>query len=135
MRSYYAAMDIIALPTHREGLPVVPLEAAAMELPVVATAVTGCVDAVVDGVTGILVPPRDPGALASAIQRLLSDPALRRKMGKAGRERVLREFRPESIWAALYAEYAALLKEKGLPLPGGTRREAAETACRAATVA
>ena len=81
----YAIMDIVVLPSYREGLPLVPLEAAAMALPVVATRIPGCVDAVVDGQTGTLVPPRDAWALAQAIHRYLEDPALRRRHGLAGR--------------------------------------------------
>lgn len=58
-------------PTYREGLPYVPLEAAAMEVPVVASRVPGCTEAVADGVTGTLVPARDAGALAEALRRYL----------------------------------------------------------------
>jgi glycosyltransferase involved in cell wall biosynthesis len=105
----YRAMDVVALPTYREGLPNVLLEAAAMELPVVATRIPGCVDAVNDGVTGTLVPPADPDALARALRRYLDDPALRRRHGEAARERVLAKFRPEAIWAATYQEYVELL--------------------------
>ncbi|MCX7806722.1 MAG: glycosyltransferase family 4 protein, partial [Planctomycetota bacterium] len=123
----YALMDVLVLPTYREGFPTAPLEAAAMELPVVATRVTGCVDAVVDGVTGTLVPPRDAGALAGAIRMYLRDPELRRRHGRAGRERVLREFRPERIWRALLAEYVSLLEEKGIPVPPRARLVLCET--------
>jgi glycosyltransferase involved in cell wall biosynthesis len=114
---YYPLMDLVVLPTYREGFPNVPLEAAAMELPVVATRIPGCADAVQDGVTGTLVPPRDADALANAIKMYLDDPELRRKHGTAGRERVLREFRQEDIWEAYYQEYVRLLREKGLPVP------------------
>ena len=117
MPALYAAMDLLVLPTYREGFPYVPMEAAAMALPVVATLVPGCVDAVVDGVTGTLVPPRDPAALAAAIARYLGDPDLRRRHGQAGRERVLRDFRPGDIWEATYQEYVRLLRAKGLPVP------------------
>jgi len=100
----------LVLPTYREGFPIAPLEAAAMELPVVATNGDGCVDAVVDGVTGLLVPPKDPQALAAAIERLILDPKLRQEMGQAGRRRVLKDFRPEAIWQALYKNYLELLQ-------------------------
>jgi glycosyltransferase involved in cell wall biosynthesis len=105
----YAAMDVVALPTYREGFPNVALEAAAMALPLVATSVPGCVDAVRDGVTGILVPPRDPEALAAALDRYLANPPLRAEHGAAGRLRALQEFGQEAIWSALAAEYRALL--------------------------
>lgn len=110
----YAAMDILALPSYREGLGLAALEASAMVLPVVATHISGCMDAVVDGVTGTLVPPRDAEALARALRTYLNQPKLRRKHGEAGRERVLRDFRPEAIWEATYQEYVRLLSERGL---------------------
>jgi lipopolysaccharide/colanic/teichoic acid biosynthesis glycosyltransferase/glycosyltransferase involved in cell wall biosynthesis len=108
-RPLYSIMDLVALPTYREGFPQVPLEAAAMERPVVATRVTGCVDAVVDGETGTLVDPRDPHALAAAIRAYLEDPDLRRAHGTAGRARVLRDFRPENLWLLTHWEYLDLL--------------------------
>ncbi len=111
---FYAAMDIQVLPSHREGFPNTPLEAAAMELPVVATRVDGCVDAVVDGVTGLLVPSRNPQALAAAIERLILDPELRQQMGQVGRRRVLNDFQPELIWESLYREYRELMNRHGL---------------------
>lgn len=111
---YYGAMDLVVLPSYREGLPNVPLEAAAMELPVVATRIPGCVDAVQDGVTGTLVPPHDADALADALARYLGEPSLRRRHGHAGRQRVLRDFRQEVIWEALYAEYVRLLNRQGV---------------------
>jgi glycosyltransferase involved in cell wall biosynthesis len=114
---YYHVMDVLALPTHREGFPNVVLEAHAAGKPVVGARATGVVDAVVDGVDGILVLVGDSAALAEALGRLLKNKALAADMGRAGRERVLREFRQERIWGEMLKEYAALLREKGLPLP------------------
>jgi glycosyltransferase involved in cell wall biosynthesis len=105
----YTAMDVLVLPTYREGFPVVPLEAAAMGLPVVATRVPGCVDAVVDGETGALVPARDVEALAAALRAYLGDPRRRAAHGAAGRARVLQDFDQTVIWEATVAEYRRLL--------------------------
>jgi glycosyltransferase involved in cell wall biosynthesis len=103
-----AAMDVVVLPTYREGFPNVPLEAAAMMKPVVATRVSGCVDAIVDGVTGLLVPPRDADALAEALRRYIEDPQLRTRHGVAARERVLLSFRREILWEAIHKTYLEL---------------------------
>jgi glycosyltransferase involved in cell wall biosynthesis len=112
---HYALMSVLVLPTYREGFPTVLLEAGAMEVPVVATRVTGCVDAVIDGVTGILIPVRDTQALAQAIQTYLGDRGLAQRHGRAARARVLDEFQPESVWALLFDEYLRLLQEKRIP--------------------
>jgi glycosyltransferase involved in cell wall biosynthesis len=109
----YAAMDVVALPTYREGFPNVALEAAAMALPIVATSVTGCVDAVQDGVTGLLVPARDAEALGDALLRYLSNRMLRTAHGAAARRRVLAEFRREAIWGAIAGEYRDLVERRG----------------------
>jgi len=82
---YYERAAVVACPSRREGYGVVARQAMAYGRPVVASAVGGLLDAVEDGVTGLLVPPRDPAALRAAIERLLEDPALRLRLGAAGR--------------------------------------------------
>ncbi len=112
---YYRLMSLFVFPSHgTEGFPNVPMEAAAMGLPVIATRVVGSVDAVQDGVTGALIPPRDVVALTDVMRRYLSDAAARRRHGDAGRSRVLRDFRQEPIWRALHAEYLRLVRAHGL---------------------
>jgi glycosyltransferase involved in cell wall biosynthesis len=88
----YRAAAVVAVPSYREGFGVVCAEAMAHSRPVVATAVGGLVDLVVDGETGLLVPPGDVRALRSAIELLLDDPDLRARMGAAGRRRVSERF-------------------------------------------
>ena len=85
------------------------LEAAACARPLIATRVRGCRDIVRNGENGLLVPPRDPEALAQAIATLLGNKALRERMGAMGREIVLKEFRAELIAEATIAVYDRLL--------------------------
>jgi glycosyltransferase involved in cell wall biosynthesis len=87
-----AAGDIFVLPSHQEGFSNALLEAMAANLAVIATAVGGNLDAIVDNESGILVPPRDPSALAAALARLASDPDTRRRYGDAARRRVEQRF-------------------------------------------
>jgi len=84
---FLSTLDVYVLSSDYEGLPLAVLEAMGAGLPVVSTAVGGVPEAVVDGLTGMLVPPRQPKVLAQAIVRLLVDPDLARKMGIAGRNR------------------------------------------------
>jgi glycosyltransferase involved in cell wall biosynthesis len=114
MAAAYLCMDMLVLPTYREGFGNVLLEAGALERPVVASAVTGCVDAVEDGVTGTLVDGRDVAALARAIERYLVDEVLRARHGRAGRERVLRLFRTGEVWKNLHREYVDLMARRGV---------------------
>jgi glycosyltransferase involved in cell wall biosynthesis len=87
-----ASSDVFVLSSDSEGLPMSVLEAMAAGLPVIASAVGGVPEAVRDGETGALVPPRDSAALARALRRLVADPALRERLGDAGRRRVEEEF-------------------------------------------
>ena len=84
----YGRAAVVVFPSRRDGYPVACAEAMAHGRPVVATAVGGLPDMVVDGETGLLVPPDDPRAFRAAVDRLLADPDLRRRLGAAGRERI-----------------------------------------------
>lgn len=117
---YYAAMDLLVLPSHHEGLGYVLLEASSMQLPVVGTRIPGILDAVCDGVTGILVEPGDSVALSNAISTYLIDPELRRKHGLAGREYVSCKFCQEQVWESLYQGYRRLLRRLDLVRASGS---------------
>ena len=89
---YLQLMNIFVLPSYREGFPRSVLEAMSCGLPVVATDIRGCREAVVDDETGLLVPPRNGAALARAVELLLRDPGLSARLGSAGRERAVRRY-------------------------------------------
>jgi glycosyltransferase involved in cell wall biosynthesis len=104
-----AALDLFVLPSRHEGLGVAVLEAMAAGIPIVASAVGGLPEAVDEGRTGLLVPPEDPRALGAAIAELAGDVDRARRMGVAGRARVLAEFSMERMaeaYEALYVEVA-----------------------------
>lgn len=105
LASAYADADLFVLSSLWEGLPYVILEAMGHGLPVVSTAVDGIPEAVLDERTGLLVPPRDPAALAEAIVRVLADPERARMMGEAGRERIARCFTLDAMVDSLVALY------------------------------
>jgi glycosyltransferase involved in cell wall biosynthesis len=104
-----ATFDLFAMPSTYEGFGVAALEAQAMAVPVVAFSVHGIPDVVADGETGLLVPPRDQRALAEAIRRLLSDDALRRHMGEAGRAFVAEHYSWQENTRQMEELYASAL--------------------------
>ncbi|MCC6217538.1 MAG: glycosyltransferase family 4 protein [Polyangiaceae bacterium] len=104
----HAAFDVFCLPSRREGLPRVAMEAAAMGVPSVLSDVRGCREIVDEGVEGLLVPPGDVPALAGALERLLTDAALAQRLGAAARERALRQFDERAAAARIVAVYAEL---------------------------
>lgn len=105
------AADLVALPSRSEGLPAALLEAYAAARAVVATAVGGVPEALIDGREGRLVPPADPAALGGAISDLLAAPGLRAEMGASGRSRVVAEYRVETTAAALAITYRDWLQD------------------------
>jgi len=111
MASILSKATIVVLPSYREGLPKVLIEAAACGRAVVTTDVPGCRDAITPGVTGLLVPDRDAQALAVAIRSLLDDPHLCEEMGKAGRALAEREFDIRSVVDAHLRIYGELLAD------------------------
>ena len=106
LQRLYARAAVVACPSRREGFGVTCLEAMAHGRPVVATPVGGLRDLVTDGETGLVVPARDPAALRAALERLLGDPQLRRRLGEAGRRRAGERFSWAAVTDATLAAYA-----------------------------
>ena len=109
--SLLKAIDVVALPSRWEGLPLVLLEAMACRKPVVASRVVGNIDVVVDGVTGFLVPSGEPQALADKLVVLLQDARLCDELGRRGRERVEQEFSLARMVAHMRSVYQDLLDQ------------------------
>lgn len=117
--------DMFVLSSTKEGFPYAVLEAMAAELPIVATRVGGIPEMIQDGVHGFLVAPRDVDALSAALRRLAGDPVLRRRMGKAAREKVAKEFRLEEMVSRTLKIYVSVVC-------GGRRDVRSERAVRPA---
>lgn len=113
MSSVLGQAQVVCLPSYREGVPKVLMEAAACARPIVTTDAPGCSLVVQQGENGFLVPVRNSQALAKAIMTLLQNPDLRRKMGKAGRERALLEFSEQRVARQIIGIYRALLDDGG----------------------
>lgn len=111
MPGLLSEIDVAVLPSYREGVPRSLLEAAACALPIVTTDAPGCREVVSHGVNGLLVPPRDPAALAAAIRYLYEHPADRLRMGKAGREKALKDFDQRIVFEKTLAVYRQLLTD------------------------
>jgi glycosyltransferase involved in cell wall biosynthesis len=106
-------MDVFVLPSILEGFPQVLLEAMATARPVVATEIDGVTEVVKHDTTGLLVPPRDPAALASAITSVLKDQGLAHRLAVAGRKLVEERFAMSRVVAEVDRFYATLLQKKG----------------------
>jgi glycosyltransferase involved in cell wall biosynthesis len=109
LAALYGEASVFCLPSFAEGVPVVLMEAMAMRVPVVSTAITGTLELIEDGLSGLLVPPGRSDQLAEALGRLLADSSLRRDLGLRGREKVLHEFNAERSAAQLHTLFVEQL--------------------------
>jgi len=110
IKEILSAVDLLVVPSLLEGFPMVTLEAMAMAKPVVATNIDGITEQITDGVDGILVPPKDPSALAKAAIRVLNDKELARSMGLAARKKVEQEFSVEKMISETEKVYLLLMR-------------------------
>jgi glycosyltransferase involved in cell wall biosynthesis len=108
---YLAASDVLCLPSYREGFGTVVIEAAAVGLPSVASRIYGIIDAVIDGETGLLFEPRNVEDLREKLVEILRNDELRKRLGRAARNRVVAEFAQEKLTAAMASFYEEILSE------------------------
>ena len=109
VQPYVRAMDVVAVPSRKESLPLTVLEAMALERPVAAAAVGDLPDVIRDGESGIIVPPEAVAALAAALRRLMADEPLRLRLGKAARQRVISTYSIPAMSLRLADVYARML--------------------------
>jgi len=107
---YMAAADVFCLPSYREGFGSVIIEAAAVGLPAIGTRIYGISDAIAEGESGFLCEPGDTAALAARMAQFITDPNMRKEMGRRARQRALRDFPKELVIAAMLDYYAALFR-------------------------
>ena len=127
---FLSAMDVFCLPSYREGYPRSVLEANAMSVPAIVTNIRGCREAVLSGVNGLLVEPREAAPLAAAMQKLHDDPQLRNRMGAAARARALEIFDERLVFDRIISRYNLLVgnliegsrADGGHPEPAATSR-------------
>jgi glycosyltransferase involved in cell wall biosynthesis/ribosomal protein S18 acetylase RimI-like enzyme len=112
----YPAMDLLVLPSHREGFPRAAMEGAAMGIPVIASNIRGCREVVEHDANGLLVPVRDPQALAAAIVELGEDPDRRKAMSQVARRRAEERFDERKVVAIVMETYRELSRRMGLGL-------------------
>jgi len=109
IEDHLGEIDIVCLPSYREGLPKALLEAASAALPIVTTDTPGCREVVDDGVNGYLVPPRNASLIAESLKKLIENPELRSEFGKEGRKKVLKEFTVDKVVEETMNIYSSLL--------------------------
>ena len=112
IQDFYAAADVLALPSHSEGSPYVLLEAMAAGLPIVATAVGGVPEMITDEESALLVPARDPDAMSAAIARVLSDSGLARRLTANAAQLVVSRFSSETRVRSLVEIYRGVIRQR-----------------------
>jgi glycosyltransferase involved in cell wall biosynthesis len=120
----YALMNVLVLPSYREGFPRAPMEASAMSVPCVVTDIRGCRQVVDHGFNGLRVPVGDTSALALAILTILRDPATAAVMGAEGRRIAQERFDEQAVFTRIISEYVRLLRAKGMPVPSPSAQHA-----------
>jgi glycosyltransferase involved in cell wall biosynthesis len=110
VRPYLAISDIFVFPSYREGFPNVVMQAGAMELPSIVTDINGCNEIIIDGVNGLIIPPKNQEALKEKMELLIHDIDLRNRLKSNAREMITSRYEQQLVWEALLEEYKSLEK-------------------------
>jgi len=113
VRPYLAISDVLVLPSYREGLPNVPMQACAMEVPCIVTDINGCNEIITDQVNGLLVPPKQVEPLEQAMERILQEPGLLKRLKGNARPQIVEKYDQQSVWEAVREEYDYFLSGNG----------------------
>lgn len=108
VRAYFAISDVLVFPSYREGFPNVVMQAGAMGLPSIVTDINGCNEIVIEGENGIIIPAKDEQAIFNAMEKMLKDSALLKKMKQNARSMIVSRYEQEVVWKAILAEYEKL---------------------------
>jgi glycosyltransferase involved in cell wall biosynthesis len=110
VRKYFAISDILVFPSYREGFPNVVMQAGAMGLPSIVTDINGCNEIIVEGINGIIIPPKDINRLKEKMELLLEDNSLRNKLKNNARKMIVSHYEQKIVWNALLKEYQTLMQ-------------------------
>jgi glycosyltransferase involved in cell wall biosynthesis len=116
VRPYFLISNALVFPSYREGFPNVVMQAGLMGLPSIVSDINGCNEIIVEGVNGLIIPPKNPKALKDSMLALLEDTNLYAKLQSQSRELITTRYEQRVVWEALLVEYIKLLKEKGLEI-------------------
>ena len=111
VRPYFAVSDALVFPSYREGFPNVVMQAGAMNLPSIVSDIIGCNEIIIDGKNGIIIPPKDTKELENAMQRLVEDSLLFKRLKSQARELIITRYEQVVVWEALFDEYVKLLEK------------------------
>lgn len=114
VRPYLMLGDFLAFPSYREGFPNVPMQAGALGIPCIATDINGCNEIIVDGVNGIIIPPKDTEALYEAANQLLNDEELLSTLAANSRRLIVERYDQKLVWKNLLSEYRSHIEHAGL---------------------
>jgi len=111
IRPYLAMSDVMVFPSYREGLPNVPMQACAMDVPVIATDIVGSNEVITDNINGLIVPVKDADALYGAMERIYIDRELRSRLAAGARESIVERYNQLKLWEAIKDEYALQIEK------------------------